>query len=361
MNSLELLKALSEARGVSGNEGAVRRILRETIEDQVDELRVDHLGNLLAMKRPAQPTGDPPLRVMVSAHMDEIGFMVVHIDNEGMLKFRSIGGIDPRIVLSKTVRIGEKGVAGIIGIKPMHLASESERNQVVGIEDLVIDIGATDADNAKQHVKLGDYVSFDTSFAQVGDLVKGKAFDDRVGCVILAALLHEELPIELHAAFTVQEEIGLRGARVAAYAIAPDIGFALEGTIADDLPKDKDTSPTTEIGKGPAISVMDRSVIPDRRLVRLLVETAEAHGIPYQFRRALGGGTDAGQIHLAREGVPSAVVSVPCRYIHAPAALLSPSDLNHTIALMSHALRRLPEAWTVTQETDRAYSATPNQ
>jgi endoglucanase len=352
MESMELLKALSEAPGVSGHEAAVRKIIREAIQDHVEEIRVDNLGNLIARKSPAthSTSASSSLRVMVAAHMDEVGFMVVHIGNDGLLKFRTVGGIDSRIGLSKAVRVGEKGVPGIIGVKPLHLLSDTEVKTVLKIEDLVIDIGADSAEAARKHVKPGDYVTFDTHFSPAGDLVKGKAFDDRAGCVVLTALLKEDYPLELYATFTVQEEIGLRGAKVAAYEINPHLAFALEGTIADDLPKDKDVSPTTEVGKGPAISIMDRSVIPDRRLVRLLIDTAQAHAIPYQFRRALGGGTDAGRIHLAREGVPSAVVSVPCRYIHSPAALLSPQDLKHTITLMTHALKRLPAVWADTQE-----------
>ncbi|MFQ5592981.1 MAG: M42 family metallopeptidase [Anaerolineae bacterium] len=345
---MELLKALSDAPGISGNEAAVRKIIREAIQEHVDELRVDNLGNLIARKQPANQPAD--LRVMVAAHMDEVGFMVVKIDSDGLLKFRTIGGIDRRIVLSKAVRIGDDGVPGIIGVKPIHLMDHAETRKVLDIESLAIDIGATSADDAKKSVKLGDYVHFDTRFSQAGDLVKGKAFDDRVGCAMLAALLKEDYPFEFIAAFTVQEELRLRGARVVAYDVDPDVAFVLEGTIADDLPKDKDTSPTTEVGKGPAITFMDRSVIPDKRLVRLLVETAETHGIPYQLRRALGGGTDAGQIHLAREGIPSAVVSVPCRYIHSPAALLSPEDFKHTIELMTHALNRLPAVWANVKE-----------
>ena len=153
------------------------------------------------------------------------------------------------------------------------------------------------------------------------------------------------------ATFTVQEEIGLRGAKVAAYAVNPDIAFALEGTVADDLPKRKDTSPTTEVGKGPAISIMDRSAIPNKYLVRLLVDTAENNSIPFQYRRTLGGGTDAGQVHLTRAGVPSAVVSVPCRYIHSPAAMLSPSDLHSTVKLMTEALQDVPKTWSDIQES----------
>lgn len=337
---MELLKALSEAPGVSGNERAVRKIVREAIADHVDEMRVDHLGNLIAMKRSRSGS---VLKVMLAAHMDEVGLMIVRIGSDGLLKFRTVGGIDPRILLAKAVYVGDNKVPGIIGVKPVHLQKREERERVLQVEDLTIDIGATNENQAKEAVKPGDYVTFATAFGEVGNLWKGKAFDDRAGCAVLIELLKEEYPFELYGVFTVQEELGLRGARVAAYDINPDVAFALEGTIADDLPKDKDTSPTTEIGKGPAITLMDRSFIADRRLVKLLVETAEAHDIPYQFKQPGIGGTDAGSIHLAREGVPSATVAVPCRYIHSPAALMSPQDFQHTVTLMTQALQRLPE------------------
>lgn len=348
MESLDLLKELSDVAGVSGNEANVRKIIRTSIQEHVGEICVDNLGNLIAVKKPASGPGraGEPLRVMVAAHMDEVGFIVVHIEKDGTLKFRTVGGIDSRIMLSKAVRIGDGHVPGIIGAKPIHLMKSSEAKKVLAIEDLVIDIGATSKSDAEKHVALGDYVSFDAQFCRIGELVKNKAFDDRAGCAILAALLTEEYPFEFHAAFTVQEELGLRGARVAAYDIDPDVAFVLEATIADDVPKDKDVSSVTEIGKGPAITLMDRRLFADRRLVNLLVETAQMHNIPYQFKQPGLGGTDAGAIHLTRDGIPSAVVSVPCRYIHSPASLLSPGDFQHTIELMTHTLRRLPATWT---------------
>ena len=206
---------------------------------------------------------------------------------------------------------------------------------------MVIDIGVSSQEEAEKLVKRGDYAAFATPFAELGDVVKGKAFDDRAGCAVLVELVKERYPSDLYAVFTVQEEMGARGARVAAYAVAPDVAFALEGTIADDLPKKKDTSPTTQLGAGPAITIMDRSVIADKRLVKLLVETAKEEGIPYQFKQPGVGGTDAGRIHLTREGVPSTVVSVPCRYIHAPACLLSLTDFENTVRLMKGALGKL--------------------
>jgi len=342
-----LLKELSEARGVSGNEGPVREIILEAVKDLVDEHRTDAMGNLICLKkaRPESPRDVWPGKVMVAAHMDEVGLMVTGVNKDGTLRFDKVGGIDDRILLSKQLLVGQDAVPGVIGYRPIHLIPKKERELVADVKKLAIDIGVADKSAAEKLVQPGDFVSFRTAFEVLDEeglrTVKGKAFDDRVGCALLVDLLREDYAFDLYATFTVQEELGLRGARVAAYAIDPDVAFALEGTICDDLPRDQDVSPVTEVGKGPAITFMDRSVVADRRLVRLLVTTAERLGIPYQFKRAVSGGTDAGAIHLAREGVPSVVVSVPSRYIHAPVSLLSLSDFDHTVELMCGALHAL--------------------
>lgn len=339
-----LLKELAEADGVSGHEGHVREVLLKAIEDRADECRIDALGNLIAVKHGRGPAGRGPQRVLVAAHMDEVGLMVTRVERDGAIRFSPVGGIDPRVVLGKTVRIGDERLPGVIGVKPIHLLEAQERDRVLKFDQLCIDTGMS-AEEAGRAIKPGMYVAFATSFAQLDDgalrTVKGKAFDDRAGCALLVELLSERYAFDLFAAFTVQEEVGLRGARVAAYAVEPDVGFALEGTVCDDSPKDKDTSPTTRLGAGPAISIMDRSVICDRRLVRLLSEVAEAEGMPHQFKQPGIGGTDAGAIHLQREGVPAAVVSVPSRYIHSPVSILSLNDLDHGVRLMKGALQRL--------------------
>ncbi len=337
----ELLEKLSTAAGVSGDEGAVRAIIRDAIRAHVDRVEVDNLGNLLAWKGPksAPLSGSKPLRVMLAAHMDEVGFIAVKVNDDGTVKFRNVGGIDARILPGKRVRIGGKAIPGVIVRTPIHLQKNREQNSVASIENLVIDTGGANG------IQPGDRIYFESKYETVGRLRRGKSFDDRVGCVVLVELLKRDYPCEVVGAFTVQEEIGLRGAKVAAYSVNPTLAFALEGTIADDLPKDKDISPTTELGKGPAISVMDRSAYADRRLVQLLVNTAKTHGIPYQFKQPGIGGTDIGSIHLAREGIPSVAVAVPCRYIHSPAALLDPADVERTVALLDKTLQTLHEQW----------------
>jgi len=352
-----ILRELSEAIGVAGNEGDVRTVLLDAVREHVDEVRVDTMGNVLAFKRGTDRLSSPKsekqyLRVMLAAHMDEIGLMVVGHDNDGFLRVRAVGGIDPRLLPGTLLQVGPERIPGVIGVKPVHLLEEGEDKKVTKLEDLVVDIGARGKDEAKQLAPPGTYASFATQYRELGPTVSGKAFDDRAGCAVLVELLRgERFRFDLHAAFTVQEEVGLRGARVAAYNIEPDCAFALEGTIADDIPKEKDSSPTTELGRGPAITVMDRSFIADRRLVRLLTSTAEELGIPYQIKQPGVGGTDAGAIHLAREGVPSVTVAVPCRYIHSPVALLSLDDWDNTVRLMRESLSRLTQG-TLKREKD---------
>ncbi len=335
-----LLQKLSDARGVSGNEDAVRRILIDEVAPHVDEYRVDNIGNLIVTVR-AMAGVERPHRVMVAAHMDEVGLMVRKIGKDGLLRFRCVGGIDPRVLPAKRVLVGKDAVPGVIGVKPIHLVGPEEEGQVMPLDQLYIDIGAKSKEDAEGVVHLGDMATFATQSQLCGRIVLGKAFDDRAGCAVLAELVKERYGVELVAVFTVQEEVGVRGARVAAYGIEPELGFALEGTICDDLPRKEDITPVTRLGHGPAITVMDRSVISDRRLVDLLVRTATEAGLPYQFKAPGLGGTDAGAIHLSREGVPSVAVAVPARYIHTPVSLLHLDDFEHTIALMKATLQRL--------------------
>jgi len=341
------LNELSEARGPSGNEAAVREALLAAVRDRVDEHRVDALGNLICVRKARRERqGEAwPKTVMIAAHMDEIGLIVTGINSDGTLSFGKIGGIDDRVLVARTVLIGENAVPGVIGTAPIHLVRPDDRGKAVDADGLVIDIGATSKAGAERLVHLGDYATFRVAYHVLDEeglrTVSGKAFDDRAGCAVLVQLLDEEYAFDLAAVFTAQEEVGLRGARVAAYRVQPDVAFALEGTICDDLPKETDTSPVTQVGHGPAISVMDNSVIADGRLVRLLIRTAEENGIPYQFKRAVAGGTDSGAIHLVREGIPAVTVAVPTRYIHAPAGLLSLNDLDNTVRLLKATLHAL--------------------
>jgi endoglucanase len=340
--AMMFLEKLSNARGVSGDEAEVRDLIVGEIKSRVDEYRTDSIGNLITFKRAKGARGRNPLKVMIAAHMDEVGLLITHAESNGQLRFDKVGGLDDRVLLSKAVHVGKERVPGVIGCKPIHLLKKSEREQVIEHETLSIDIGAKSKDEALGAVKIGDYATFATEFVKMGDgLVKGKALDDRSGCAALAELLKENYPFDLYAVFTVQEEVGTRGARVAAYAVEPDVAFVLESTVCDDSPKKQDLSPTTRLGAGPAITVADNTFIADKRLVNLLINTAKEYDIPYQIKQPMIGGTDAGHIHLTKEGVPSVAVAVPTRYIHSPASLLSLTDFENEIALMKRALPKL--------------------
>lgn len=334
-----LLEKLSNASGVSGYENEIRQVIKSELSSYVDELSTDSIGNLFATKR-GDGTGP---EVMVAAHMDEVGLFVDFIESKGFLRFRKVGGVDDRVLLSQRVYIGEKKSPGIIGTKPIHLKKADERRKVIRSDDMFIDVGANSKDEAQKIARVGDPVVFAAKFVQSDNILRGKAFDDRAGCGVLVELLKKSYPFTLHGVFTVQEELGLRGARIAAYALNPDFGFALEGTTAGDMPSKRDVSPSTNMGAGPAITIMDRSFISDKRLVNLLVDTAKRENIPYQFKRTITGGTDAGAIHLARGGVPSVTVSVPTRYIHAPVGMIHLSDFQNTVELMYKTLCRMKE------------------
>jgi len=334
-----ILRELSQIPGVSGDEHRVRERLWQAVRDRVDGGRVDPMGNLITWKG----VDKPGPKVMIAAHMDEIGLMITRIDRDGLLRFRKVGGIDDRVLAAKTVRVGPDGIPGVIGLKPIHLSQPAETRKPVPEQELAIDIGAGSKEEAERLVRPGAYAVFDTSFGEVGrGLVKGKAFDDRAGCALLVDLLALDFPFPVYGVFTVQEEIGLRGARVAAYDVAPDLALVLEGTTCADIPGAEPHGQSTVLGKGPAISVMDATTIPARPLVQGLVRAAEGRGIPWQWRRTAFGGTDAGSIHLTRAGVPAATVSVPCRYIHSPCAYMSLSDFEHTRQLVAAFLEDVP-------------------
>jgi endoglucanase len=325
------LKELSELNGVSGREEEVREYLREQIKEKVEEFYTDSLGNLIAVQ--GRDRRGP--RVMLTAHMDEVGLMVLGIDQSGLLKIGAVGGIDHRVLVSKPVVVGRERIPGVIGAKPIHLQERAERKRPIPLKGLYVDIGAKDRDEAGKAVKVGDPVAFATQAGPFGeDLFKGKALDDRVGCAALLELMEVEASFPLYFVFTVQEELGLRGARVAAYGIDPDLSLTIEGTSAGDLPEAKGHLVSTRIGQGPALTVMDGSIIVQKQIIESLIAAGEGQNIPYQFRELTAGGTDAGAISLTREGIPSAVVSVPCRYIHSPVSILSLADYHHTVQLV---------------------------
>lgn len=334
------LELLSNAPGVSGDEIEVRRAIRPLIEGAVDELHVDGVGNLISRKA---GTGDSPIRVLITAHMDEVGLMVTGYTSEGALRIGTVGGIPARLLPGLTVLVGKESLPGVIGVQAIHRADGQSRNKGPDIEKLAVDIGASSRQEAEGLAPVGTSIVFATRFRALGQSCTGKAFDDRAGCATLVELLRgPRFAFDVFGVFTVQEEVGLRGARVAAYTVQPDIAVALEGTLADDLPKeDADVSPTTRLDRGPAITVMDRSYITPPRLLGHFIQVAEREGLPYQLKQPGVGGTDAGGIHRTRAGVPAITVAVPCRYIHSPVSLLREDDITGLWALVNAAVRQL--------------------
>jgi endoglucanase len=333
-----LLKKLSEAYGVSGDEGEVREILKEELSG-CGELQTDTLGNLYVRKG----AGRKP-RVMLSAHMDEVGLIVVGFEKSGLLRVHKVGGIDDRVLVSKPVRVGKNRVPGVIGAKPVHLQKPEERKKAIQIDNLFVDLGVRSQDEAEKLVKLGDYVAFTANTRAVGDnCLSGKAFDNRAGCAILAEVLKEDFALELTGVFTVQEEIGLRGSGVAAYTVHPDLALVIETTSASDVPGTSEAGHVTKLGAGPALTLMDASFITPEKMLRLLVQTAEKHSIPYQFRRLTTAQTDAGKISQTHEGILTAVVAVPCRYLHSPVSLLNLTDWQNTLQLVKSVLQSIVE------------------
>ncbi len=334
---LNLLEKLCNAVAVSGEEGEVRRIVLEEVRPLADEVRVDAMGNVLVTRRGSAPQR---VRVMLAAHMDEVGFMLVDDEGHGIYKFRPVGGLDPRHLVGKPVVVGKEHQPAVIGAAPIHLTTAEERRRTIPLEALRIDLGPQGRAN------LGDRAAFATRFRRVGPSIFAKALDDRLGVATLIELLrHAPENVDLLLAFTVQEEVGLRGARVAAYAFDPDLAIAVDSTPAYDFPPDdpqtENTAYNTRLDAGPAIYIADRATLADPRLVRWLAAAGEAEGIPYQFRQPGGGGTDAGAMHRVRAGVPAVSVSVPGRYAHTPVGLARVADWQNTIRLLHAALSRL--------------------
>ena len=341
----DTLEKLSNACGIAGREEEVRSLMKRFLKPYVDEVKEDKLGNVIGIKKGKK---NAP-KVMLAAHMDEIGLLVKTISKEGFIQFAKIGGIDDRILLAQNVIVyTEKGpLHGIIGSKPPHIQKEEERKKVLAFDELFIDIGAENLEQAeKMGVKIGDPVGFDIKFAKVGkNIVIGKAFDDRVGCAVMVEAMKrlEKTECTLYAVGTVQEEVGLRGATTAAFGIYPDVGIALDVTIAGDVPGVREVEAPIKLGKGPSIEIADMGLIAHSKVVRLLMDAAEENKIPYQLETGLPGSTDAARISLTREGVPSGVISIPTRYIHSPSSLLSLEDAEKAVKLTVAAVQKIPK------------------
>jgi endoglucanase len=333
---LELLEKLCNAMSVSGDEGEVRRIVLEEVKPFADEVKVDALGSVLVLKK---STDKKPLRVLLDAHMDEVGFMIVHDDGDGFYQFQIVGGIDERHLVGKQVIVGKDHSMGVIGAKPIHMTTSEERKHTIDVDSMRIDLGP------EGKAKVGDRATFATKFKRNGNSIMSKSIDDRIGVVTLIELLkNAPKNIELCLSFSVQEEIGLRGATVAGYYFNPDLAIAVDSTPARDLPDydgRENYSYNTKLGLGPAIYMANSSTIDDPKLVKFLQETAIKNKIPYQLRQPGGGGTNAGAIQKAKSGVPVVSVSVPHRYTHSPISISRVDDWKNTLNLLHSALKAI--------------------
>ncbi|MDQ0298613.1 endoglucanase [Salibacterium salarium] len=343
-----MLKELTDANGIPGNEKEARDVMRDNISPYADEITTDHLGSLIAKK--TGKAGGP--KIMITGHLDEIGFMITQIDDKGFLKFQTVGGWWSQVMLAQRVNIMTKkgNIVGVIGSKPPHILSAEQRKKAVEIKDMFIDIGASSKEEAENFgVTPGDSVVPICDFTVMNNekLMMAKAWDNRIGCAIaievMKRLQNEEHANEVYGVGAVQEEVGLRGAKTAANKITPDIGFAVDVGIAGDTPGVTENDAKAEIGKGPQILVFDRSMVSHKGLRDFVTETADKHNIPYQFDAMSGGATDAGSIHLSGEGVPSLAITVPTRYIHTHAAILHYDDFEHAVQLFVEIVKGLDE------------------
>ena len=328
---IDTLKTLCALPGVSSFEDEVRDYIRNRVAPYADSLRVDAMGNLIVFKKGAKSTGN---KLMLCAHMDEVGLIVRNITDEGYLKFSCVGGIDRRVLLGKQVMVGTNKVPGIIGLKAIHMTTPEERKKVPPLTDYYIDIGAADQEQAQKLVELGDCCVFAGDVVEFGSgMLKAKAIDDRVGCAVLVKLLEEELPMDCTFVFTVQEEVGTRGAFGAAFSVTPEIAVVFEGTTAADNPALEEHTQVCWPGRGPVLSWMDGSAVYDRALFELLRGLAEANRVPWQMKHYLSGGTDAGAIQRTKAGVRVTGISAAVRYLHAPSSVASISDMEHMLTL----------------------------
>lgn len=332
------LKELTELSGVSGNEFEVRNFIKKQLKEMNISFNIDKLGNVVAHNKGKQ-IGK---KILLAAHMDEVGLITADIDAKGFIKFKTVGGLDNRVIVSKIVEIGDKKIPGIIGCKPIHLAEESERGKEPKTKDLYIDIGTTSKEETEKIVDIGDYITFKSNYLEFGNnKIKGKALDDRIGCSILLNILRKKIDIDFYVAFTVMEEVGLIGAQTVAYNIEPDLAIILEGTISADLPEVDDHSKVTIIGNGPALSIIDSTTIYKKEMIEFTKKIAKMNNIPLQIRKSSAGGNDAGPIHVNKAGAKVISLSVPCRYIHSPTCVASKDDYLNAEKLVNNLIKNI--------------------
>ena len=339
MINTALLKKICETPGIPGYEQKIRNLVMKEIKPYVDSISVDNMGNVTAFKK-----GRKDKKVMIGAHMDEIGFMINHIDDKGFLRFIPLGGFDPKTLTAQRVVVhGKEDVIGVMGSKPIHMMSADERNKVVQLNEYFIDLGMKKKD-VEKIVSIGNPVTRERELIEMGDCVNCKSLDNRVSVFILIEVLKElkKTPYDIYAVFTVQEEVGIRGAQVAALNIQPDFGFGLDTTIAFDVPGAKDHEVCTKLGEGTAIKVLDASAICDHRMIDFMKNTAAKHKIKYQLEILTAGGTDtAGIQRMTPGGSISGAVSIPTRHIHQVIEMCNKADIRASIDLLKACLEDL--------------------
>lgn len=341
MINTALLKEICEESGAPGFENNIRKKVLKEIDGLADEVSVDNMGNIIALVR-----GKERKKVMAAAHLDEIGFMVKHIDDKGFIRFHTLGGFDPKTLTSQRVIIhGKKDMVGVMGSKPIHVMTPEERNKPAKISDFFIDLGCG-KEEVEKYINVGDPVTRERELIEMGDCVNCKSLDNRVSVFILIetlkALKGQSLPYDFYAVFTVQEEVGLRGAKVAAHQINPDFGFGLDTTIAYDVPTAQPHEYVTELGKGVAIKLMDSSAISDQRMVSYMKGVAEKENITWQPEILTAGGTDtAGIQQMGKQGAITGAISIPTRHIHQVIEMVHKQDVAHAINLLKASLKHL--------------------
>jgi endoglucanase len=330
---MELLQRLCETPGIASQEGPIRSVIQAELEPLVDSVRVDALGSLIGYRK---GKGGP--KVMIAAHMDQIGFMARHVDENGFIRLQPVGGFDPRTLVAQRVRVhGNEELPGVLmpATKPTHLLDESEKGKPLQLDDLFVDVGLS-GDRTKELVPLGTPITFDRTCNDLGDVMVGPAMDDRVSVYVMLEAIRglSEHAAEVYAVASSQEEVGLRGATVSAFGLEPDLGLALDSTLAVDIPGGTEADRITKLGDGTAIKIMDGSLICDPRLVEHCRSVCDADDIPYQMEILPRGGTDGGAIQRTRDGVPAITISTPTRYVHTVNEMVNKQDVAATVDLV---------------------------
>lgn len=361
MLNLSLLKAICEAPGVSGYERRIRELILREVKGLADEVKVDNMGNVMAIVK-----GKDPKRVMVAAHMDEIGFIVNHIDDKGFIRFLPLGGFDPKTLTAQRVIVhGRKDVLGVLGCKPIHIMKPEERKSVIPLSEYFVDTGMS-KEEVMKYVAIGDPISRERGLVEIGDCITSKSLDNRISVFILIETLRrlkgQSIPYDLYATFTVQEEVGLRGAMGSVGHIDPDFGFGLDVTIAYDVPGSSVHESVTSLGAGTAIKVLDGSVISDYRMVNYLKETAKAEGIKTQLELLPAGGTDTAALQrYGQKGAIAGAISIPLRNMHQSTEMAHQEDVVATIDLLTAGIQNLGSYdWDFSADHGRGQGAHPD-